>query len=57
MLSTDNWFANAQRVALAASRQTASASPKGHCGATQESSAVYPRPSTLRISHFPDPHT
>lgn len=31
------------------------ASPGGHCGASQESSAVdLPRTSTLRISHFPD---
>jgi hypothetical protein len=32
--------ADAQRVALAASRETACASPGGHCGATQDSSAV-----------------
>jgi transposase len=32
--------ADAQRVALAASRQTACASPGGHCGASHESSAA-----------------
>jgi hypothetical protein len=32
--------------------------PGGHCGASQESSAVdLPPQSTLRISHFPDPRT
>ncbi len=48
--------ADAQLAALAASTGTASAGPGGHCGASQESSAVdLPRTSTLRISHFPDP--
>ena len=38
-------------------RQDHGAGPGGHCGATQESSAAdLPRTSTLRISHFPDPH-
>ena len=39
-------------------RADSGAGPGGHCGATQESSAVdsAPATSTLRISHFPDPH-
>jgi transposase len=38
-------------------QRLAKTGPGGHCGATQESSAVdLPRTSTLRISHFPDPH-
>ena len=50
--------ADAQRAALAAAADSNEAGPGGHCGASLESSAVdRPRTSTLRISHFPDPHT
>ena len=42
--------------ARAAAHEDAGMGPGGHCGASQESSAVdLPRTSTLRISHFPDP--
>jgi transposase len=41
---------------LVADQRARDADPGGHCGATQESSAVdLPRASTLRISHFPGP--
>src|SRR4051794_30584934 len=44
------------RQLLIDAARAAGADPGGHCGATQESSAVdLPRTSTLRISHFPDP--
>ncbi len=45
------------RQLVADAQRLAGTGPGGHCGATQESSAVdLPRTSTLRISHFPDPH-
>jgi transposase len=44
------------RQLVADAQRAADTGPGGHCGATQESSAVdLPRTSTLRISHFPDP--
>ncbi len=51
---------DAQTVTLTTATQEAtsdlSTGPGGHCGASQESSAVdLSRSSTLRISHFPDP--
>ena len=42
------------RQLLADAQAVEETGPGGHCGATQES---FPRTSTLRISHFPDPQT
>ena len=49
--------ADAGRAALTASPGRMSAGPGGHCGASQNPArSTFPRTSTLRISHFPDPH-
>ncbi len=49
-------LADAQAAELPDEQTAQETGPGGHCGATQESSAVdLPRTSTLRISHFPDP--
>ena len=49
-------LADAERAQLDNAHQPVGTGPGGHCGASQESSAVdLPRTSTLRISHFPDP--